>query len=347
MPPTSDQTEKVRDLVLEYGWNTTCYQLVNPGFTYWFSAQRDAVIGYTRHHSVRIVAGAPVCSLQRLPEVLDEFHKDSRTDGVCYFAAEQRVHEALAHKPGFSVESLGAQPMWEPESWVKKFAGDASLRAQLNRARNKDVTVSRLLDPGPALKDLRRCLDEWLSTRRLPPMHFLIEPETLGNLEDRAVYIARRGDEPVGFVALSPISQRKGWLSEQFIRAKKAPNGTVELMLDYAVHDAQRAGAELFTMGIVPLSELGGEPINHETPGWLRWIEDSTRKLGSPFYDFKGLEHFKNKFHPDYWEPIYAISREDSFSPRTLLAIGAAFSGGHSGWLIGKGIARKIWRSLH
>jgi len=319
---------------------------VNPGFDYWFSSQGDAVVGYTRHHGVRIVGGAPVCSFERLPDVIEEFHHDSGRDGICYFAAEQRVFDALGTKKGFAVEVLGAQPIWSPESWAQKFTGDRSLRAQLNRARNKGVTVSRLREfTGSAVPDLRRCLDEWLRSRRLPPMHFLIEPETLGNLQDRAVYIARRGETPVGFVALSPIVERRGWLSEQFIRGRQAPNGTVELMLDFAVHDALNAGADLFTMGIVPLSRLGDAPAS-ESPAWLRWIENATRKVGAPFYDFEGLEHFKNKFHPDYWEPIYAISREEHFSPRTLFAIAAAFSGGHSGSLLGRGVVRLIKRAL-
>ncbi len=44
---------------------------------------------------------------------------------------------------------------------------------------------------------------------------------------------------------------------------------------------------------------------------------------GSPF---AGLDAFKSKFHPEYWEPIYAISREKRFSPRSIYAIAGAFT---------------------
>ncbi|MDZ7631749.1 MAG: hypothetical protein U5K74_10490 [Gemmatimonadaceae bacterium] len=47
---------------------------------------------------------------------------------------------------------------------------------------------------------------------------------------------------------------------------------------------------------------------------------------GRRFYNFRGLEHFKTKFRPDAWEPIYAISAEPAFSIRTLYAIAAAFT---------------------
>ena len=38
----------VRRLVLAHGWNTTCFQLLNPGLEYWFSASRDAVVAAAR-----------------------------------------------------------------------------------------------------------------------------------------------------------------------------------------------------------------------------------------------------------------------------------------------------------
>ena len=48
------------DLVLQYGWNATAYQIINPGIRRWFSSDQDAVIGYVEHYGVRVVAGAPV-----------------------------------------------------------------------------------------------------------------------------------------------------------------------------------------------------------------------------------------------------------------------------------------------
>jgi hypothetical protein len=33
---------QIRNLILRFGWNSTCYQLLNPGFEYWIS--KDGVL---------------------------------------------------------------------------------------------------------------------------------------------------------------------------------------------------------------------------------------------------------------------------------------------------------------
>jgi len=70
--------ERARELVLEHGWNATAYQIVNPGITHWFSSKGDAVVGHVEYAGYRVVAGAPVCSRERLADVVSEFEIGSR-----------------------------------------------------------------------------------------------------------------------------------------------------------------------------------------------------------------------------------------------------------------------------
>jgi len=134
-------------------------------------------------------------------------------------------------------------------------AGHKSLRAQLNRARNKNVTVTEW----PAEKAhndprLIECLHNWLAMKGLPPLHFMVEPDTLGRLFDRRVFVAERDGAVVGFVVLSPVATRNGWLFEQFPHAPGAPNGTVELMIDTAMRVLAEDGYDYATLGLSPLS---------------------------------------------------------------------------------------------
>src|SRR6476661_5947880 len=135
---------RARALVLRYGWNATAYQIVNPGIEHWFSRGGDAVIGFVRQYGVRVVAGAPVCDNERLPEVVTEWERDAAEAGdrACYFGAAGRVQSLLEGAPGYATVVLGAQPVWRPAEWAEIIAGHAGLRAQLHRARNKGVTVS-------------------------------------------------------------------------------------------------------------------------------------------------------------------------------------------------------------
>ena len=99
---------RARDLIFEFGWNTTAYQIVNPGIAHWFAARGDALVGYVRYAGVRVVAGAPVAALNRLLDVVLEFEADAERAGerVCYFGAEERLEELSRRLAG----PFGAAP---------------------------------------------------------------------------------------------------------------------------------------------------------------------------------------------------------------------------------------------
>jgi phosphatidylglycerol lysyltransferase len=173
---------RARALVLRHGWNATAYQIVNPGIEHWFSARGDAVVGFVRRHRVRVVAGGPICARGRLSAVVAEWEQHAARAGerVCYFGAAGRIHALLSTTPGYATVVLGAQPVWKPARWHAIIERHASLRAQLHRACNKGVEVREWSSrEATAHPELQECLEEWLATRGLPPLHFLVEPRTL------------------------------------------------------------------------------------------------------------------------------------------------------------------------
>jgi phosphatidylglycerol lysyltransferase len=320
--------ERARDLVLAHGWNAMAYQILNPGIRHWFAAGGDAVVGYVRANRVRVVAGAPVCAAERLAAVAAEFAADTRHAGerLCYFGAEERLLELLAERGPASALLLGAQPVWDPRRWRAILAGKASLRAQLARARNKGVTVHPSRRETAAERAaLERCLADWLERRGLPPMHFLVEWDILPVLLDRRLFVAERAGEVIGFLVASPIPRRDGWLIEQIIRGRGAPNGTNELLLDTAIHALAEEGARYVTLGLSPLSRA--VPQRPVPPWSVRLLLAWVRVHGRRFYNFAGLEAFKRKLNPEHWEPIYAITDRRRISLGTLYAIAGAFGG--------------------
>jgi phosphatidylglycerol lysyltransferase len=296
----------------------------------WFAAGGDGVIGYVRHRGTLVVAGAPVSPLGRLDAIAEEFVSSARALGarICYFGAGERLESIYNHRPSWSRVLLGAQPSWDPRGWPAAVSRRASLRAQFNRARNKGVVVTEWRTAkAENHPDLRRVLNEWLSTRHLPPLHFLVEPQTLDNLGDRRVFVAERDARVVAFTVLTPVAARSGWLVEQIVRGHDAPNGTAELLLDSAMRAIGESGSSYATLGLSPLSQRAGlQP--HGQPMWLSAVLGWVRLHGARFYNFGGLDAFKAKFNPPVWEPIYAIADAPSFSPRYLYAIAGAFSGG-------------------
>jgi phosphatidylglycerol lysyltransferase len=313
---------------MAFGWNATAYQTLNRGIEHWFSDAGDAMVGYVARAGVRVVAGAPVCAVDRLPAVIDEFERagDPR---VCYFGAGERLESVRRARAPVATVLLGAQPVWHPAHLVQTIAGRCTLRAQLARARNKGLAIAEWpssLDPAP-LAALDALLGQWLATRGLPPLHFLIEPATLDRLLDRRLFVAMRDDAPVAFLVAAPVPTRQGWLVEQSVRGRAAPNGTSESLLAHAAGVLAADGAQYLTLGLSPLSRRSRVAAPRVSP-WLRMTLAWVRAHGRRFYNFDGLDAYKAKFRPESWEPIYALSNEPRTSPRTLYAIASAFSDG-------------------
>jgi phosphatidylglycerol lysyltransferase len=335
---------RAQQIVMEYGWNSTAYQILNPGIKRWFAAKETAVVGYVSASGVRVAAGAPVCDTNCLTEVAAEFELDAKKNGekVCYFCAEARLETIYADSQTHAKFLLGAQPTWNPANWTEIVRKHKSLRAQLNRARNKAVEVVEWsIEKAYNHPALVETLAEWLAAKGLPPLHFMVESDTLARLFDRRVFVAEHAGKVIGFVVLSPVATRNGWLFEQFVHRPKSPNGTVELMIDTAMRKLADGGCEYATLGLAPLSTRANvEPFDN--PLWLRVALAWMHAHGKRFYNFDGLDHFKAKLQPESWEPVFAISNEPRLSVRTLYAIASAFSGNHPFKLFAGG----LWRAL-
>jgi phosphatidylglycerol lysyltransferase len=330
LPERSLNAAKARELVMAHGCNATAYQILNPGMSHWFSARGNAVVGYVSRGSWLLAAGEPICAPENLAETIACFEAFARgrNRSVCYVCAAESMRQLLADSPEHSGIAMGAQPVWNPAEWRRIVRSRRSLRAQLSRSANKGVRIESQApaDDGDGADEgeIRRTLLEWLQNRRLPPMHFLVEPEVLsGVVDDRILLVARREGRVVAFLVASPVTGRNGFLIEELARSPRAPNGTSELLIDAAMNRFAEAGCTYATMGLVALADgtTCGNPL------WLRGLMHIARAHANRFYNFRGLERFRAKMHPSSWERLYAISNERRFSPQALYAIGGAFSG--------------------
>jgi len=320
---------KALRLVLAYSWNPIGYQILNPGILHWFSERDDAVVGYVVCRGIRVVAGAPICPPSLLQETTEKFERDTKRHGerVCYFHAGPRFASVLGGSRKHSIARIGSLPYWNPSDWQTVLSSDASLRYQVRRAYNKGLRVTEV--PAEAARqsdELREIRQQWLRRKHLPPLHFLIEPEIFDQLADRRLFVAKENSRALGYLMCSPMPNRNGWLLEQWASADAAPLGTSELL----IHEVMTTfGAERYqevTMGLVPLSSEGLVP-GSPGPLWLNLLFRFVKMTANPLYNFKGLEHFKYKFHPHYSEPVYAVVNKARFSPIDVLAIIHAFAG--------------------
>ena len=295
------ERQRVLELLRRHGWNSTSFQILEPGFLYWFDGD-DACVGYVDTGSSWVAAGPPVAAHDRLGEVSTRFVAVAKAAGrrTAWFGTESRFGEATA----WPALRIGDQPMWSPAAWPTVIDGSRSMREQLRRARAKGVVVRPIalpeMAPGHTTRvQVEALIARWLASRPIAPMGFLVQIDPFTFPEERRYFLAEREGKVVAFLGIIPIFARHGWFFEDFLRDPDAPNGTVELLVDAGMRAAAAASIPVVTLGLVPLAG--------DVTSWLR----AARRVGRSLYDFDGLRAFKAKFKPTAWDPIFL-----SYPPR-------------------------------
>lgn len=325
------EASRVLALLRQYGHNTTSFQVLEPGLSYWFDddgrGEPDAgpgadrgCVAYAHVGGAYVAAGAPISAPEREGEVAQRFmaFAKERSKRVRFFAIER---ESIADA-GLALMHMGEQPMWRPSAWPDVLRAKRSLREQLRRARAKGVSVRRagtdeLIDPDSALRhSLDELIADWKNSRVMAPMGFVVQIDIYTYIAERRVFVAERDEELVGLLAAVPLYARNGWFFEDVLRHTRAPNGTMELLFDAAMRAAHEADIECVTYGLAPLANTPS-PV-------MAAIRDHTRRL----YHFDGLRAFKAKLMPESWHPVYLAHPPGERGARAVLDVLRAFAGG-------------------
>jgi len=325
---------RVLALLRRFGWNATSFQILEPGYRYFFAGEAGCV-AYVTTPAAWVAAGAPIAALSEQPRVADVFVQAARAAGCgAVFALTEPRFVAAWHGKQLRI---GEQPVWDPRTWPASLARSRSLREQLRRARAKGVRVRRV-GPGelarpdlPLRREIERLSERWLCSRSMAPMGFLVRLHLFELLEERRIFVAE-GFAAEGLVAggcaaepraslqavlaLVPIYGRAGYLVEDLLRSPAAPNGTTELLIDHALRECAAEGCSFVTLGLAPLAGDVATPLR------------VTRWLGRGLYDFAGLRAFKAKFLPEAWTPIYLSYPRDQLALPAIYATLAAFARG-------------------
>jgi phosphatidylglycerol lysyltransferase len=312
--------ERVHALLQRHGWNATSFQVLEPGFQYWFDPlDETGCVAYVDSRDAWVAAGSPIAAEAALGAVAARFVEAARRAGkvACFFGTEARF-AALSGTPQLCI---GEQPVWDPSQWEAMVGGARSLKEQLRRARAKGVIVRELAarelaDGTPLRLEVDALLATWLASRRMAPMGFLVGVELFGYAGERRYFAAEREGTLVALLAAVPVYARRGWLIEDLLRDPAAPNGTAESLVDAAMRAFARSGSRYATMGLAPLAG--------EVGSFLR----SARAWGELLYDFDGVRAFKARLRPDRWDPIY-LAYPGTSPFRAMTAVLRAFAGGN------------------
>lgn len=338
--PPEAPTARVLEILKAFGDHATSFQILEPGYTYWFDDEVPApggVVAYVPFGGFRVAAGPPLAPPEHLGACTARFVADTLAarERALFFSVDDTFLDALRVGDGSPLEydavEIGEQPEWDPREYTTDGPERRALRSQVARARNKGVRVRAVAAdeianaPGPLRAEIEAVLQRWLDSRRMSVMRFLVDLQPFHLPEERRYYIAEQGDRPVGFLAAIPIYARCGWFFEDVIRVPDAPNGTVELLVDTAMRDAASAGDTYVTLGLAPLAGIPETDGPHRA---MRAVLRACYQRLGPLYHFDGVRTFKARFRPGRWQRQYLVQCPPRLGVRGFHALLRAFAGG-------------------
>lgn len=293
-----------------------------------FDRERSAFVMYGVRGRTWVALGDPVGPPAAAPALVRDFVE--RADDHGALAVFHLVRpDQLQHYTdlGLSFAKFGEEAHIGLDDFSIAGGRSKQLRAGLGRLEKEKVTFRVVASESVAsmLPQLRTVSDDWLARKAGGEKGFSLGFFDAAYLVRQPVAVLERAGQVVAFANLL-CGAGGGELSIDLMRfSAAAPRGAMEGLLTHLLLWGQQQGYRRFNLGMAPLSGL---PESTSSPAWNR-LAGFVYRHGEPFYRFRGLRAYKEKFHP-CWEPRYIAYPAGTLLPAILADIAALTAGGYA-----------------
>ncbi len=297
------------------------------GLTEWVSPTGLGGLNYSALPRYRVVAGEPRCHRECLRDLIREFESECRRERlrILYFGLPGSLRQCLDPEGRRGSLHIGDLPVFDLRRWVHRRLFPPAVQSQIRRVERRGVRARFLKVAPTETHALRSCLRSWLLGKGMPPLRFLTDPFLLNPWPDQGVWAAEARTGIPSFLTWSRSEFHDLWRIDIIARAPGAPNGCAELVVASAFQAAALQGHSRITLGLAPLARRSATPPQYN-PAWFRGLAYAARRWGTPWYSFAGLETFKAKFRPDFWEPVFCVGQHPAFTAQDGAAMLRAFT---------------------
>ncbi len=299
-----------------------------PGMSYWVNKSETASFAYRLINNVAIVLSDPVGSPQAITSSLQTFSKYCTDKGwtVAYFSVTEPFAKVL-EKRGYKSIMVGEDTVIELGSLTFTGKEWQSVRSAINKAEKAGVSMQTVnYGTAPlAIKDqLHTIANSWVADKSLPEMGFTLG--TLKQAEDLEVIMNIAVDEQGtvhGMTSWMPVYRGGkiiGWTIDIMQRrlSEQTMGGVIEFLIAKSAVMFKEQGAEFISLSAAPLANSKTKKTSLEK--LLTVLADKLE----PFYGFKSLYRFKQKFQPVH-KPLYLCYNDEAKLPGITGAIGKAY----------------------
>jgi len=330
-PERPGDRARAQALLRQHGRQSIAYMTTWAGNTLLLDQAGDAYLAYRVVNDVALVLGDPIGDDKGLARVLAEFLHLCTTRGwtPCLYAATGRA-VAAGRTLGLDALQIAEDTVIDLPGLAFKGKAWQDVRTALNNAARAGLTLEwvDLTSAPPAITEqLAAISGRWTADKGLPELGFTLG--TLAEARDPQVRTAIAIDARRtihGFTTWLPIygaGRVCGWTID-LMRRREGPgafHGTMEFLIAQAAQTFRAEGADFLSLSAAPLARITA--AGAETRGLQRALDLLAERL-EPFYGFRALLAFKQKFRPR-WEPVYLLFPGVTSLPRISLAILRAY----------------------
>ena len=331
LPPGPDEAAVVEAIVEDSKRTTSRLALIGDK-QFLIDESRSAFIMYGVADRCWVAMGDPVGPEPEWADLIWSFCDRARRPGgwpVFYQVRPERLH--LYSDVGLSLFKFGEEARVDLTSFLLEGKSNKTARNILSKLEREGCSfevvpresVPELL---PALKTVS---DQWLFQKNTREKGFSLGFFAEEYLSRFPHAIIRREGRIVAFANILE-GARKQELSIDLMRyAADAPDAAMDFLLFHLLQWGASQGYRSFNFGMAPLA---GIQAGVSAPLWHR-MAALVYQHSEHFYNFQGLRHYKDKFHP-VWEPRYIASPGGLVFPRALAGIARLVNRGILGTVV-------------
>jgi lysylphosphatidylglycerol synthetase-like protein (DUF2156 family) len=300
--------------------------ILDPSCKIFSDSKIDGLIGYRIEAGHAVVFGDPVSDPKNkgiLAFAFQKFCEEQKLGVVYTMASEEFTHWCAEHLSGILIE-FGEKFVLDPLNNPMDNTGSKAIlvRKKVKQALREGVDVQEHTGNDPLFEEkLDAVAKVWLQKRKGPQVYL----SHINLFEDRygkRWFYASQQDQIVGILLLNELQFHQGWLLNNLMITKEAPNGTSELLVVSALKILNQENCRFVLIGPVPAKQLGKiTALNGFAESFTRWIYRCAKKI----FHLEGHKVFWEKFQPTV-ESSYLFFPKNNLSFSSAKALLQAFN---------------------
>jgi phosphatidylglycerol lysyltransferase len=321
-PASPAEREIARQTIHIHGTTILAPFALLPDKSYLVS-KKGSVIDYVVEGRVALALGDPIGSSRDFSKTIHEFKLlCDQNDWLPAFVDVPPDHLSAFAKQGFRSLAVGHEAIVNLETFSLEGSWNKDLRYIFNKFMKLEYTTEVLTTkiPQKIKSDLREISDDWLTTRKGVEKRFWVGWFDEAYLDCWPLMIARnQAGRLMAFSNILSAYNEPVATVDMMRHSPEAENGVMEYLFLSMFIWAKENGFKQFDLGLCALAGVGTEPRDAAGERAIHYLYEHMNN----FFDFQGLHHFKEKFHPE-WQPRYLLFPSYSNLPVIVWALSRA-----------------------